>query len=189
MNDFNNGLWVVRVESEEVEDAAHPVTRLAGGLRARSVIGPAGWCSSAAGAARRRVRIGRARRRPGAPLLRGHPRPATPPAGPRRPRPRLPRVRGERGQRPHRAGAVRARWHAVERERRIGTNPTELAGPHGLYVSPDGRWYYVSTAHGTPERRALEVLDRDRRAGRPRRAGPLPGHACRWRPAGTTPGW
>jgi DNA-binding beta-propeller fold protein YncE len=39
---------------------------------------------------------------------------------------------------------------AVERERQIGTNPTELAGPHGLSVSPDGRWYYVSTAHGTP---------------------------------------
>jgi YVTN family beta-propeller protein len=39
---------------------------------------------------------------------------------------------------------------AVEREQKIGTNPTELVGPHGLYVSPDGRWYYVSTAHGTP---------------------------------------
>jgi DNA-binding beta-propeller fold protein YncE len=38
----------------------------------------------------------------------------------------------------------------VERERKIGTNPTELAGPHGLYVSPDGQWYYVTTAHGTP---------------------------------------
>jgi DNA-binding beta-propeller fold protein YncE len=38
----------------------------------------------------------------------------------------------------------------VERERRIGINPTELVGPHGLYVSPDGQWYYVSTAHGTP---------------------------------------
>ena len=38
----------------------------------------------------------------------------------------------------------------VERERKIGTNPTELAGPHGLYVSPDGKWYYVTTAHGTP---------------------------------------
>lgn len=38
----------------------------------------------------------------------------------------------------------------VERERKVGTNPTELAGPHGLYVSPDGKWYYVSTAHGTP---------------------------------------
>jgi DNA-binding beta-propeller fold protein YncE len=38
----------------------------------------------------------------------------------------------------------------IERERKIGINPTELVGPHGLYVSPDGRWYYVSTAHGTP---------------------------------------
>jgi DNA-binding beta-propeller fold protein YncE len=38
----------------------------------------------------------------------------------------------------------------VERERKIGINPTELVGPHGLYVSPDGRWYYVTTAHGTP---------------------------------------
>jgi DNA-binding beta-propeller fold protein YncE len=39
---------------------------------------------------------------------------------------------------------------AVVRERKVGTNPTELAGPHGLAVSPDGKWYYVSTAHGTP---------------------------------------
>ena len=38
----------------------------------------------------------------------------------------------------------------VEREQKIGTNPTELVGPHGLYVSPDGKWFYVSTAHGTP---------------------------------------
>jgi len=46
-----------------------------------------------------------------------------------------------------RFGQGRAR---VERERKIGINPTELVGPHGLYLSPDGRWYYVSTAHGTP---------------------------------------
>jgi DNA-binding beta-propeller fold protein YncE len=38
----------------------------------------------------------------------------------------------------------------VDREFRMGTNPTELVGPHGLGVSPDGRYYYVSTAHGTP---------------------------------------
>jgi DNA-binding beta-propeller fold protein YncE len=38
----------------------------------------------------------------------------------------------------------------VERSRRMGINPTELVGPHGLWVSPDGKWYYVSTAHGTP---------------------------------------
>lgn len=38
----------------------------------------------------------------------------------------------------------------VERERRIGLNPTELLGPHGLAVAPDGKYYYVTTAHGTP---------------------------------------
>jgi DNA-binding beta-propeller fold protein YncE len=32
----------------------------------------------------------------------------------------------------------------------VGSNPAELVGPHGLVVSPDGRYYYVSTAHGTP---------------------------------------
>jgi DNA-binding beta-propeller fold protein YncE len=38
----------------------------------------------------------------------------------------------------------------IERQRQIGSNPTELVGPHGLYVSPDGLWYYVTTAHGAP---------------------------------------
>ena len=38
----------------------------------------------------------------------------------------------------------------IERERKIGINPAELVGPHGLDVSPDSEWYYVSTAHGTP---------------------------------------
>jgi len=38
----------------------------------------------------------------------------------------------------------------VEREQKIGTNPSELVGPHGLYVSPDRKWYYVTTAHGAP---------------------------------------
>jgi DNA-binding beta-propeller fold protein YncE len=38
----------------------------------------------------------------------------------------------------------------VERDRKIGSNPTELVGPHGLSVSPDGKWYYVTTAHGAP---------------------------------------
>jgi DNA-binding beta-propeller fold protein YncE len=32
----------------------------------------------------------------------------------------------------------------------MGVNPTELVGPHGVGVSPDGRYYYVSTAHGMP---------------------------------------
>ena len=38
----------------------------------------------------------------------------------------------------------------VERDHRIGLNPTELLGPHGIAVSPDARYYYVTTAHGTP---------------------------------------
>jgi DNA-binding beta-propeller fold protein YncE len=38
----------------------------------------------------------------------------------------------------------------VERTRYVGAMPTELAGPHGLGVSPDKRWYFVSTAHGVP---------------------------------------
>lgn len=42
------------------------------------------------------------------------------------------------------------RGAAVERQRTIGTNPTELSGPHGLAVSPDREFYYVTTAHGMP---------------------------------------
>jgi len=38
----------------------------------------------------------------------------------------------------------------VEREHRVGTNPTEPQGPHGLSVDRTGGFYYVSTAHGTP---------------------------------------
>ena len=38
----------------------------------------------------------------------------------------------------------------VDRERYVGWAPTEVAGPHGLAVSPDGKHYFVSTAHGTP---------------------------------------
>ena len=36
------------------------------------------------------------------------------------------------------------------RERKVGMMPTEINGPHGVTVSPDGKWYYVSIAHGTP---------------------------------------
>jgi DNA-binding beta-propeller fold protein YncE len=38
----------------------------------------------------------------------------------------------------------------VERRSTMGTNRTELVGPHGIAVSPDGKWYYVTTAHGMP---------------------------------------
>lgn len=49
----------------------------------------------------------------------------------------------------------------VERERYVGMNPTELAGPHGLGVSPDRKWYFVSTAHGTPYGRLLKIAAED----------------------------
>lgn len=39
---------------------------------------------------------------------------------------------------------------AVVRERTIGRNAVDPDGPHGVAVSPDGRHYYVSTAHGVP---------------------------------------
>ena len=38
----------------------------------------------------------------------------------------------------------------VERRRETGLNRADPDGPHGVAVSPDGRHYYVSTAHGTP---------------------------------------
>jgi DNA-binding beta-propeller fold protein YncE len=55
----------------------------------------------------------------------------------------------------------------VERERPVGQNPTELVGPHGLSVSPDGQWYYVTTAHGTPDGALWKFSSADdRQAGR-----------------------
>lgn len=38
----------------------------------------------------------------------------------------------------------------VEREFSVGILPTEADGPHGLAVSPDGRFLYVTTGHGRP---------------------------------------
>ncbi len=38
----------------------------------------------------------------------------------------------------------------VERVTRVGLNPVEPDGPHGLAVAPDGRHSYVTTAHGLP---------------------------------------
>ena len=38
----------------------------------------------------------------------------------------------------------------VDRERYVGWAPTEVAGPHGVAISPDKQHYFVSTAHGTP---------------------------------------
>jgi DNA-binding beta-propeller fold protein YncE len=38
----------------------------------------------------------------------------------------------------------------VERTSRTGIMPADVDGPHGVAVSPDGRYYYVTTAHGAP---------------------------------------
>ena len=38
----------------------------------------------------------------------------------------------------------------VIRDFATGIMPTSIDGPHGLAVSPDGRWFYVSLAHGQP---------------------------------------
>ena len=38
----------------------------------------------------------------------------------------------------------------VDHDLTVGLMPTDPDGPHGLAVAPDGKTYYVSTAHGTP---------------------------------------
>lgn len=38
----------------------------------------------------------------------------------------------------------------IERERYVGAARNENAGPHGVAVSPDGKHYFVTTAHGMP---------------------------------------
>ena len=38
----------------------------------------------------------------------------------------------------------------VERRATVGIHPADPDGPHGLALAPDGRHYYVTTAHGVP---------------------------------------
>jgi DNA-binding beta-propeller fold protein YncE len=38
----------------------------------------------------------------------------------------------------------------VEREFTVGLLPTDADGPHGLAMSPDGRFLYITTGHGRP---------------------------------------
>ena len=42
------------------------------------------------------------------------------------------------------AGAI------AEHEVNVGIMPADVDGPHGIAVSPDKRFYYITTAHGTP---------------------------------------
>lgn len=43
-----------------------------------------------------------------------------------------------------------ARGARIDHRLKTGMMPTEINGPHGIAVSPDGRWYFVSIGHGTP---------------------------------------
>jgi DNA-binding beta-propeller fold protein YncE len=55
----------------------------------------------------------------------------------------------------------------VERRTQVGLMIADIDGPHGLAVSPDGRFWYVSLAHGTPFGRVLKyAADADTIAGR-----------------------
>jgi len=48
----------------------------------------------------------------------------------------------------------------VERTYAVGIHPTDIEGPYGVALSPDGRAFYVSMAHGRPFGR-LEKYDID----------------------------
>ncbi len=38
----------------------------------------------------------------------------------------------------------------IEETITVGTWPAEIEGPHGINVSPDGKYWYLSLAHGNP---------------------------------------
>ena len=155
VNDFNNGLWVVRVDPEEDERPAHAVSAAPGAC----------WSPRSALCATRRRR-----RRP-------RPRPATTWSSSR--------AKGTTGSRW--CGSARAAPGSSGSGRSAPTR-RELVGPHGLYVSPDGKWYYVSTAHGTPNGALWKFsTETDEQAGRVELGGFR--RPCRSRPAATTPGW
>src|SRR5882762_772004 len=39
----------------------------------------------------------------------------------------------------------------IERETHIGLMPTDINGPHGIAVSPDKKFIYVTVGHGRPD--------------------------------------
>lgn len=45
----------------------------------------------------------------------------------------------------------------------VGTIPTEIEGPHGLAVSPDGESWFVSLAHGQPFGKVVRYATHDNR--------------------------
>ena len=63
----------------------------------------------------------------------------------------------------------------IERTNLTGIMPADVDGPHGVAVSPDGKYYYVSTAHGTPFGYLWKYDADERFARRPRDARQLSG--------------
>ncbi len=45
----------------------------------------------------------------------------------------------------------------VDRDVPVGIMPADVDGPHGVVVSPDSRYWYVSLAHGTPFGRVVKI--------------------------------
>ncbi|MEO1653870.1 MAG: YncE family protein, partial [Bacteroidota bacterium] len=43
----------------------------------------------------------------------------------------------------------------------VGYNPTEIEGPHGITVSPDGKYWFLSMAHGVPFGRVYKFTTGD----------------------------
>jgi DNA-binding beta-propeller fold protein YncE len=50
---------------------------------------------------------------------------------------------------------------AIDHEIRTGIMPTDIDGPHGLVVSPDKAYYYVSIAHGQPNGSVWKYATKD----------------------------
>jgi DNA-binding beta-propeller fold protein YncE len=50
---------------------------------------------------------------------------------------------------------------AIDHEIRTGIMPTDIDGPHGLAVSPDKAYYYVSIAHGQPNGSVWKYATKD----------------------------
>ena len=77
------------------------------------------------------------------------PQPSTPSAPPSATTPFTLYVTSESGDIVTRIEVGPDGWKKVK-EIIVGVMPTDIDGPHNITVSPDGRFWYVSIAHGTP---------------------------------------
>lgn len=122
-------------------DDRHPVRRLASRSRAAVLLALAGAALAACAG------------RPGAaPAGEGAPPGPRPEGADRAPSPPVYQlyVANESSDVVSRVRFVPGRGATVEKSIEIGVMPGDLDGAHGLKVSPDGRHWYLTTAHGTP---------------------------------------